>query len=478
MAHDRVNTPAPRPAANFAVLSAGEMGTRLVTFGAMVVLTRGLGVEAFGLLAFGLAAVAYIETVVGFGLGILGQLEVARGRTPVRDLMGAILTVRLAMVPVAYGALALLLWWAPLAEEARTVTLLTGLILLPRALQLDWPLLGAQCMAAVARSHVISEGVLAVGVLAIVHSPDDLLRVPLIYLAARAVLVILLGHAASLRFGLPRTLPDPELMRRLVREAAPIAATIACGQLYYTFDLILLGIMSGAEASGLYAASHRLFLLLSALTLAYAAAFRPTLGWASERGYATVEPLVESTLRLSLAAGVGVAAGGAVLARPILVFLFGPAFGAGSPILAILCVAFALHVVNRQCRDLLVAFRHQRAELRVVATGAALNVALALTLVPWWGAIGAATATLVAEALVLALVARTARERLAVALPALPWSQALVCGVALAAFVYVIDAPHVLVRIALGAVFYIGLCIVTGVARARDVRRLLGHAEV
>ncbi|MFN2420869.1 MAG: oligosaccharide flippase family protein [Gemmatimonadota bacterium] len=471
-----MSAPAPRPAANFAVLSAGEIGARLLTFVAMIVLTRGLGVAGFGLLAFGLATVAYVELAVGFGLGILGQLEVARGKTPVRNLIGAIVTIRLAMVVVAFVALAVVLRWAPLSDPARSVTLLFGIVILPRAIQLDWALLGAEQMAPVARSQVLAESFLALGVVALVRSPDDLLRVPLIYLTARAVLVVLQGHSAWLRFGFPRALPDPRLARRLFREAAPVAATIGCGHLYYTFDLVLLGVVAGAEASGLYGASHRLFLLLLILTHAYAVSLRPALGWASERGYARVEPLVESSLRLTVAAAVGVAAGGSILARPILVFLFGPAFGAGAPALALLCLGFVLHVANRQYRDLLVAFRHQRTELRVVAAGAALNVPLALLLASSHGAVGAAAATLVAEALVLVLSIRAARQRVSLTLPRLPWARAVLCGLVLAAFVYVIDGPHVLLRIALGAALYVGLCLATGVARPRDVRRLLGLA--
>lgn len=460
------------PAGAFAILSAGEIAARLLTFAAIVLLTRALDVRGFGVVSFALAVVTYAELLVQFGLGFLGQLEIARRRVPVPDLLAAVVGSRLALVALAGGALIAFSRWAPLPSGAAEVTALFGVILLPRALELDWALLGSRRTAPVAWATVAGEAALVAGIAGFVREPDDLLHVPLVYLASRGIRATITGAAAIRRYGAPRRAPDPRLARRLLGEATPIAAALAFGLLFHPFDLVYVGIVDGAEASGLYGAGYRLPLLLLLVSLAYFKALRPDLGRASLGDFSSIAPLIDASLRVTGAVAVGIATGGIVLAESLLVFLFGPPYAEAAGVLRALLVGFVVGIGARHHRDLLVAFGHQRADLLAVAIAAALNVALDILLVPVWGIVGAAAATAAATVALSALAVRAVRGRIGPVSIGVPSARTLACGVVLAAFLLVVDAPHVLVRVGLGGALYLGLLALTRAVRREDVHHL------
>lgn len=468
--------PVRRILANFAILSTGEVVARLLTFAAIVALTRALGVESFGVLAFALAAMTYAELAVGFGLDHLGQLEVAREDETVPRLATAVVLARLGVAALAYGALAAFALAVPMPEEARAVILLFGPLLLARALQLDWTLLGAERMAPVAGANVVAEAALAGGVLALVDGPADLVHVPLIYFGSRTVLSALLWIAHARRFGARPAAPDAALARRLVTEAAPIAATIGFGLLFYNLDQLLLGLLSTPEESGLYGATYRLVLLLSLVSLGYFVSLRPLLGRASVTGFDSVAGLVARSYRITAAVATGVAVGGILLARPILVLLFGEPYGAGATTLQVLLVAFIGLVINRHHLDLLVAFRHQRSALVATAAGALVNLGLDLIAIPRWGATGAAGATVVAEAVVWTVAVRLVRRRVGPVPAGLPSLRTAACAALLAGFLLLVGGLPVLLRIALGGVLYGAALVLLGVVRIDEIRRALDPA--
>lgn len=459
-------------AGTFAILSAGEIVARLLSFVAILLLTRALGVETFGIVALALAAVTYAELAVDFGLSHLGQLEVARARTPVPELITAVVTSRIGIAVLAGAGLLSFAKWSSLPPGAAEAIALFGLVLVPRAVELDWALLGSRSARPVAWATVAGEAVLAVGVLVTVHGPEDLLRVPLVYLAARGIRAGITGVSSIGRFGAPRHLPDPGLASELLRQAAPMAASLGCGLMFLPFDLVYVGIVRGAEASGLFGASHRLYLLLFLVSLAYFRALRPDFGRGSIDGFDSIDTLVTVSLRVTAAGTIGIAVGGAILADPLLALFFGEPYAEAAGVLRALLVGFVLGTAAWHHRDLLVAFGHQRVDLGAVATAAGLNVVLDIAVVPVWGIVGAATATALSTCVLLGLVVAASRRRIGRVAVGLPSLRILASAAALGGFLLLVDAPHVLVRVLLGGALYVGLLLVTRAVRLEDVRRL------
>jgi O-antigen/teichoic acid export membrane protein len=124
--------------------------------------------------------------------------------------------------------------------------------------------------------------------------------------------------------------------------------------------------------------------------------------WVAEIGSQSATPLrrMHSTRYLAMA-GWPLALGGALLAEPLVRLLFGPAYGAAAPAIAILVATAGVVAMGHPA--VAVVYSQERHRFLVVSSVAmvALNVALDFLLIPTWAAAGAAAANAAAQGVLL-----------------------------------------------------------------------------
>jgi O-antigen/teichoic acid export membrane protein len=107
-----------------------------------------------------------------------------------------------------------------------------------------------------------------------------------------------------------------------------------------------------------------------------------------------------------VAAALPLAAGSAIVGTGVMTGLFGPAYRpAGTPF-AILMVASAITVVSVNYTSLAMAAGKERTFAMAVTVASIINVLLNLLLIPSYGMIGAAIATVAAQSVVFTICAR------------------------------------------------------------------------
>lgn len=208
--------------------------------------------------------------------------------------------------------------------------------------------------------------------------------------------------------------PGPRLYeaRKWLASSLPLLAISGCEILLQNTDVLVLSqAASPAGVAVYFAAGKTMSLILFihyAVGSAFASRFASLKATSDETGLrAAVREAVRWTFWPSLAAAVLILA----LGRPLL-SLFGPAFEAGFPIMAILVFGYLARAAMGPSEFLLNMLGEQRRSALVLMVAAALDIALNLILVPRFGTTGAAIST--ATALVSAAVmnAAVARRRL------------------------------------------------------------------
>jgi PST family polysaccharide transporter len=396
---------------NFAVLSAAQIAGRLLAFAVTVHLTRALMAEGFGAVAFATSVLAGAALVVDVGFDSLGPLEVARGRVPVPALARNVVALRLMLTVPALAALALFAWLAPVTTATRTVVVLYGLSLLANAVDLNWVFLGAERMGLAAAADLAQQALVAAGAFALVREPEHLLRMPLVFLAGRAAAVVILAVAAGRSFGPIRPALDRALLRNLVPAALPFAGSAAVAVVLTYFDLVLVGLWMGTAEAGVYGAAYRILWLPTMLVTAYLTALRPSVARRALSQPASPLSLLGPSTPAVVAVGLLGALLGIAFAPQVVDILYGPPFRDAVVPLRLLLLSFALLVVSRHYRLVLVASGRQALDLKIMAAAAALNVALNVWLVPRFGLMGAAASNVASEAAILAALMYAARPR-------------------------------------------------------------------
>jgi O-antigen/teichoic acid export membrane protein len=224
--------------------------------------------------------------------------------------------------------------------------------------------------------------------------------------AAALVQTLLIGRR------LEREVPDGSRtydFRLWLATALPLLVIGGCEMLMQTTDVLVVSRYLGPTEVGIYFAAAKTMSLILFVHYAVGSALANRFSALNARGdkeqlAAFVRDAVHWTFWPSLAAAAAILA----LGRPLL-WLFGPQFVEGYPVMFVLVLGFLGRAAMGPSEFLLNMLGEQRRCAAVLAAAAALNIALNFALVPVFGLVGAASATataLIAAALMNYVVAR------------------------------------------------------------------------
>jgi O-antigen/teichoic acid export membrane protein len=165
------------------------------------------------------------------------------------------------------------------------------------------------------------------------------------------------------------------------------------GVIYSRTDAVMLGLMSGPSAVGLYAIAKRLsgFILISQQVGANV--LGPHIASLYSSGEIKhLQELTKNSTRVIVAYAFPLTLG-MIIFSPWILPIFGPEFAQSRYILMILCVTKLLNAFTGPVGLLLTMTHHERINTTVAGAGAVLNLALNLFLIPKFGPEGAALAT-------------------------------------------------------------------------------------
>lgn len=177
-------------------------------------------------------------------------------------------------------------------------------------------------------------------------------------------------------------------------------------------DVVMLGVLEGVTAAGIFAVAARGVQLILFVTYAVQAPLAPRVAALYATGdIVGLQRVVTASARVILAFSAAVAAAFIVLGPWLLAF-FGDEFTAGAPALAILSVGHLLGACGGVAGLILLMTGHERAAAVGTGVGAVANVALNALLIPPFGLAGAAMATASATALTALVHVFMVRHRL------------------------------------------------------------------
>jgi O-antigen/teichoic acid export membrane protein len=405
---------------NSAVLLAGTIVARAAAFAFTIVLARTFDQAAFALILLAQAASQYLALLVDFGLTIAGIRSVAGDTALARRTMGGVLLVRGTL-----GLIGIITIWVVVVllrfnAQAQTVFVLSAVAVAINALDISWVAQGRQSVGP--RALVLAGGsvlALALLIVAVSFRPGPEVA-PLAQLAGALIFVATAFAVVTRRYGRP-SLANGALLRTIIVTSLPVGLATVMAQVYYNLDLILLGVFRSVREVAIYGAAYKVIFGLLALGWTYAIVVLPRLTIAASRGQDVLRDEMRTRVRHFAAVILPVALGAAILAGPILAALFGPTFADGADPFALLLLSVPISSFGSLILYSLVAVRRNWALPISSGCGAVVNVVLNLLLIPRYGMMGAASATLAAVSVVLAVAFLQGRKNL----PRVGWASIL-----------------------------------------------------
>lgn len=387
----------------FALLLLSQGVAAAGQFTAAVVVARTLGPADFGVWSYAVAYTSIFASIVDFGMSFVIVRDLAR---PTRDgarYIGNVIAIK--------GLLSL----CALLLSASLLPLLGGdaerwpvlLLLSTQAVLVSFTTLIAA--AAYARGHLLASGAVrslqglllvgAAGGVALLGA--GLLAFASAYAAVGLAGILVALTIASWRVG--RIVPRFEALfwRSYLRELLPIALAVMLTTVYYSADVLMLGMAGHEREVGWYSAGYRLIYGLLLVLVALNQAFLPDVARSLDAAGVHAPAPVIRYYRAVWTFALPVVLLGPLAAPAVMTTVYGAEYGGGASALQILLVAGGLAFLSSYFGSLLLVAGRQREYLLGVGLAAASNIALNAALIPLFSLHGAAISTVLSEGLVM-----------------------------------------------------------------------------
>jgi O-antigen/teichoic acid export membrane protein len=194
---------------------------------------------------------------------------------------------------------------------------------------------------------------------------------------------------------------DRAMLLPTLRATLPFALSAALAVIYGSVDIPLTALLLGEQAAGYYAPASTLVMTLYLIPASLYGVMLPVLSAAYSENRDRFVALGRRFTLFGVLLGLAMGMSLFMMARPLVLGLFGAEYAPSIPLLRLLSLVLAMHCVSFASAAFLTAADRQTWRLMAQAVAAAANIALNLFLIPRWGLVGVAWAFVFSEVLLV-----------------------------------------------------------------------------
>lgn len=385
-----------RIASNFGWLM-GERGvTLLLSLVVNVWVARYLGPDLFGTFNYVLAFVALFGSFAYLGISGIAVRDLVETPEKRHEILGTVFVLKLFGALTAALAIAVFAWWKVEDPSDRVLIAILSVGMLFESLAIITFWYEARVEGRFKASASITSSVVGAALkcgLVLLHAP--LVGFVLATVVQQALNTLLLYRSFLARGESVREWRfDGHRARSLLSRSWPLLFASIGSTIYLKIDVMMLEHMVGSVEVGIYAVAARLSEVWYFIPTALAGSLFPSIIAYRKLSPEQYQARMQRVYRIMVIASLGIAVPVTLLARPLISILYGAEYGASASILMIhiwTCPAVFMGAVLARW---IISENLYMISLTRQAAAAIANVVLNLFLIPRYGAIGAAVATL------------------------------------------------------------------------------------
>jgi len=270
----------------------------------------------------------------------------------------------------------------------------------------------------------------------------------------------------------------PELLKSIFNSAWPFAVTGTLGILLTNTDILILSWLRSASDVGIYSAVVRIIQVLYLFPVILQYSTLPLLSRLAHADAKRFRETFERILGIIFMVSIPLALGGIILSMQIIHTLYGAAYAAGATSLMLLMVSTLVDYPGGVISLAVFAYDRQKILINASIIGGIANIAFDLLLIPHFGIVGSAMATLLAQVLNNSYLwyAMKKINRFAV-LPKLKKITAAALGMAAVTVLLLILHTGLVLTIVLSMAAYAGLLLLLREPLVRAVMKIFTAVE-
>lgn len=364
-------------------------------------LVRVLGPEKFGLIAFAQAFIQYFSMLTNYGFNLSATRAVATLRDDperVCALFGAVTVIKLAFLALGAVVLAAVLAFVPRFAQHRALYWIVFLSVFSSVLFPVWLFQGMERMRPIPAITVVPQVLVLLGVLLLVHGPQDYLRAAGLQVAGSIgsgiLALIVVRRVIRLRWRWPRVTE----LRATLADGWHVFLSTAAISLYTSSNVFILGLLTNPVAVGYFSVAEKIVKAFQDALGPVSQAVYPHIAGIGTGSRAAALRFIRKLLRVQGLATFAASVMLFLLAGPIVSVVFGAQYRPSVILVRWMAwLPFIIGLSNVFGIQTMLNFDMKRSFTRIIVTWGLCNIAMIIPLTMWRGPEGTAMSILVTE---------------------------------------------------------------------------------
>jgi len=386
---------------NSGVLILKQLFLMIIALFATAYIARSLGEVYYGKFAFAFAFVVLFRVVGEMGIYALTVREVAADKAKAGIYLGDAIIIRMALSFFMLGSIALVINVMNYPEDTTTVVYIAAGALFFDSLSKAFQSImeGHQRMEYVAFIHSIISLVQASFAILILYIGFKLIPLALVYLGVSVLGFLLSYLITTKKIVLPIFTIDVERLKYTIKNAFPFAIIALFTLALFKIDIVMLSFFKGDAAVGWYNAAAVLTYNTIVIASALSTSIFPALSGLGRENKDAARNIFEKSFSFLIFIGLPIAIGTTFTAKQIIMLIFGEQYAPSVLILQVIIWYIPFVYVGSLMANVLNAYACQKYVAKTAGIQAVTNILFNLYMIPLYGPVGAAIATVVTEVL-------------------------------------------------------------------------------
>jgi len=408
-----------KSAKNSVILTLAEAINKIIALFLVIILARYLGEAGFGQYSFVITMMVLFQVLAEFGIDGLIIREMSKHKNKTSHYLGNVLIIKALL-----GIITFVLLWVSMMLLNKPPAVFWSVMLIGMALIFSS---FSSAFFSVFNAHerleykaliiVASKLIVLFLTVLIINSKGNLIQIISAILGAEIIKTFLGARFYFKKFSGLKLKFEPKLCINLIKTSIPFAIIGIIALVYFKIDIIMLSVMKNDQMVGWYSAAYGLLAAFLFITEAYMLSVFPALSRSAVDAKKMLGFIWERSVKYLLVLSLFIAFLVGSLAQKLIVGIFSDSYLQSVKALQILIWTLPWIFVNAINMRVLYASNKQMQATVIVFFSMLLNVGLNFLLIPKYGFIGAAWATVTAEGVNVLLFFLLIRKLLHLRLP-------------------------------------------------------------
>ena len=359
---------------------------------------RYLGPRQFGQLSFAIAFTGIFSSIATLGMDDIVVRDLAKSPEKTGDILGSAFTLRVVAALIAF---AIVMVWISAMRRGDTLTIWIVAIIAAQFIFQSLNVIDLYFKSKVQSKYTVYATNAAFLLATVAKVVLLVLKAPLIAFAWMTLIEIVIASALLLVVYRVRGLiitswrTQLPIMRDLLRDSWPLILSGISVMISVRIDQVLIGQMLNDKQVGIYAAAARISEVWYFIPFAISTSMLPLLVESKRQGEALYYERLQKYSNVLALVSICFVIVITILAGPIIRVLYGPAYAGSAGVLRVLIWGGSLVPVAATWSYWMLLENRTKTMFYFNVFGAILNVILNLLLIPHFGIMGSAYATLI-----------------------------------------------------------------------------------